>query len=146
MLSFTDRYMDPSRNALTAYDASEGALYVLFLAILCLSPVSRGAPAVFAIDHLDSALHPRLATRLAHRLSGWLKCCDPGRQILFTGHNPGALDGLDLEDDEVRLFAVERNSSGHTIVRRITLSAELQKLNSDYPLSRLWAMGSLGAV
>ncbi len=37
-IKFTDRYMNKSRNELTAYDASEGALYILFSAILCLSP------------------------------------------------------------------------------------------------------------
>ena len=65
VLKFTDRFMAPSRNTLTAHDASEGALYVLFAAVLCLSP---SAPTVFAIDNLDSALNPRLVTRLVGRL------------------------------------------------------------------------------
>lgn len=143
VLKFTDRFMAPSRNTLTAYDASEGALYVLFTAILCLSPSS---PSILAIDNLDSALNPRLVTRLVSHLSGWLQTADPDRQLLFTAHNPTVLDGLDLQDDEVRLFAVERNSAGHTTVRRIELSPELQELNQEYPLSRLWAMGNLGAV
>lgn len=143
VLKFTDRFMAPSRNTLTAYDASEGALYVLFAAVLCLSPSS---PTIFAIDNLDSGLNPRLVTRLVQRLPGWLEAVNPDRQILFTAHNPTVLDGLDLDDDEVRLFAVERNSEGHTTVRRITLTPELQALNEEYPLSRLWAMGNLGAV
>lgn len=143
VLTFTDRFMAPPRNTLTAYDGSEGALYVLFAAVLCLS---RSAPSVFAIDNLDSALHPRLLTRLVERLADWLKFGDSNRQLLFTAHNPAALDGLDLDDDEIRLFAVERNSAGHTTVRRISLSPELQALSKEYPLSRLWAMGNLGAV
>lgn len=143
VLKFTDRFMASSRNTLTAADASEGALYVLFAAVLCLSPK---APSVFAIDNLDSALNPRLVTRLVERLAPWLKAANPNRQLLFTAHNPAVLDGLDLGDDEVRLFAVERNSEGHTTVRRITLTPELQDLNNTYPLSRLWAMGNLGAV
>ena len=143
VLKFTDRFMASSRNTLTAYDASEGALYVLFAAVLCLSPT---APFVFAIDNLDSALNPRLVTKLVGRLAPWLQATSPDRQLLFTAHNPTVLDGLDLDDDEVRLFAVERNSEGHTTVRRITLTPELQKLNKEYPLSRLWAMGNLGAV
>ena len=143
VLKFTDRFMAPSRNTLTAYDASEGALYVLFAAILCLSPSS---PSVFAIDNLDSALNPRLVARLVGRLASWLRAAEPSRQLLFTAHNPTVLDGLDLDDDEVCLFAVERNSEGHTTVRRITLTPELQALNEQYPLSRLWAMGHLGAV
>jgi hypothetical protein len=56
------------------------------------------------------------------------------------------LDGLDLDDQEVRLFAVERNSQGHTVIRRIDVSPQLRELNEQYPLSRLWAMGHLGAV
>ncbi len=143
VLKFTDRFMAASRNTLTAYDASEGALYVLFAAVLCLSPSS---PSMFAIDNLDSALNPRLVKRLVARLSQWLRVGDPDRQLLFTAHNPAVLDGLDLDQDDVRLFAVERNSEGHTTIRRIEVSPELQRLNEQYPLSRLWAMGNLGAV
>lgn len=143
VLKFTDRFMVPTRNTLTAYDASEGALYVLFAAVLCLSP---STPKLFAVDNLDAGLNPRLVTRLVEKLSSWLKTTDPDRQLLFTAHNPAVLDGLDLTDDEIRLFAVERNSEGHTTVRRITLTPGLQALNKQYPLSRLWASGNLGAV
>lgn len=143
VLKFTDRFMKPNRNSLTAYDASEGALYVLFAAVLCLA---ESAPRVFAIDNLDQALNPRLITRLTAKLSQWLASSGSDRQLLFTAHNPAVLDGLELTDDAVRLFAVERNSSGHTCVRRVTLSEELQTFNKTYPLSRLWMMGNLGAV
>ena len=51
-----------------------------------------------------------------------------------------------VDDDEVRLFTVERNSSGHTTVLRFKITPELKSLHADYPLSRLWAMGHLGAV
>ena len=143
MLKFTDRFMNSSRNELTAYDASEGALYVIFCALLCLLPQ---VPRLLAIDNMDQALNPRLLTRLTSRLSGWLRHNDPERQLLFTAHNPAVLDGLDLADPEVRLFAVERNSDGMTCVRQIILTPELASLNQQYPLSRLWAMGNLGAV
>ncbi|MBR9971322.1 AAA family ATPase [Magnetospirillum sulfuroxidans] len=143
VLKFTDRFMRRSRNTLTAYDASEGALYVLFSAILCLSPAS---PRFFAIDNLDQALNPRLASRLLSRIGQWLKQSSRQAQMLFTCHNPGVLDGLDLSDDEVRLFTVDRNSNGHTVVRRVLLTDELRRMNRDYPLSRLWLMGSLGAL
>jgi len=143
VLRFTDRFMKKNRNKLTAYDASEGALYVLFSAILCMSP---SAPKLFAIDNIDQALNPRLVTRLTSKLAGWLAATNAERQLLFTAHNPAVLDGLDLRDDEVRLFAVDRNSNGHTVINRIQPSNELQNLNKDYPLSRLWMMGHLGAV
>jgi len=143
LIKFTDRFMTKSRNELTAYDASEGALYILFTAILCLY---SGSPSIFAIDNLDQALNPRLLARLTEKLSKWLMTGNENRQMLFTAHNPAVLDGLDLTDPEVRLFAVERNSNGLTQVRRIELSDELQAMNQDYPLSRLWMMGHLGAV
>jgi hypothetical protein len=143
VLKFTDRFMKDDRNTLTAYDASEGALSVLFFAILCLSPL---APHIFAIDNLDQALNPRLATALTRKISAWVGTSKIPRQILFTTHNPAVLDGLDLADDEIRLFAVDRDSGGQTVVRRILMTPELLKLNKEYPLSRLWLMGSLGAV
>jgi hypothetical protein len=143
MLKFTDRYMNKSRNELTAYDASEGALYIIFCAVLCLLPQ---APRLLAVDNLDQALNPRLLARLAARLSGWLAHNGADRQLLFTAHNPAVLDGLDLDNPETRLFAVERDSSGLTVVRRIELSARLAEMNREYPLSRLWMMGHLGAV
>ena len=143
VLKFIDRFMQADRNTLTAYDASEGALYVLFCAMLCLS---CKAPTIFSIDNLDQALNPRIVTRLTAKLSPWLRHGNPERQLLFTAHNPAVLDGLDLEDDEIRLFAVDRNSVGHTIVRRLQLSDRLHALHKEYPLSRLWMMGSLGAV
>lgn len=143
LLKFTDRFMKASRNELTAYDASEGALYVLFCAALCLLPQ---APQILAIDNLDQALNPRLLSRLTRCLSGWLEYNHPQRQLLFTAHNPAVLDGLNLGDPETRLFAVERQNDGLTVVRRIDFSPQLQQLNSEYPLSRLWMMGHLGAV
>lgn len=143
VLKFTDRFMRKSRNTLTAYDASEGALYVLFCAILCLSP---HAPKLFAIDNLDQALNPRLVARLTAKLANWLARSSAPRQMLFTAHNPAALDGLDLANPEIRLFAVERNSEGHTVVRRIEIKPELLAMHEQYPLSRLWLMGNLGAV
>ncbi len=144
VLKFTDRFMRKGRNTLTASDASEGALYVLFTAILCLSSKS---PRLFAIDNLDQALNPRLVTRLTSKLGEWLtQVGKQGRQLLFTAHNPAVLDGLDLMNTEIRLFAVDRNSNGHTRVNRILLTDRLAALNEDYPLSRLWLMGRLGAI
>jgi predicted ATPase len=143
LLKFTDRFMNQSRNELTAYDASEGALYVIFTALLCLLPQ---APRLLAIDNLDQALNPRLLSKLISYLSGWLQYNAPDQQLLFTAHNPAALDGLNLADSEVRLFLVDRNSHGHTCVNRLELTPKLSKLNEQYPLSRLWMMGNLGAL
>src|SRR5437667_8368667 len=69
VVRFTDRYMTKERNVLTAYDASEGALYILFAAVLALHPKSPGC---FAIDNLDQALNPRLAQRLVEYVCQWI--------------------------------------------------------------------------
>ncbi len=92
VLRFTDRFMREGKNTLSAYDASEGALYVLFCAVLALSPK---APKCMAIDNLDQALNPRLVQRLIGSLCRWIVDNPVRRQVLFTVHNPSALDGLE---------------------------------------------------
>jgi len=141
-IKFTDRFMKTSRNELTAYDASEGVLYILFCALLCLSPK---APSCFAVDNIDMALNPKLASALVKKITKWI-LAQERQQILFTSHNPAVLDGLDLNNPQIRLFAVDRNSDGHTVVQRIELTESMRKLHEQYPLSRLWLMGNLGAI
>ncbi|GAB4144144.1 MAG: hypothetical protein Fur0021_00460 [Candidatus Promineifilaceae bacterium] len=145
VLRFRDRYMRETSNTLTAYDASEGSLYILFCAALALSPKT---PKCIAIDNLDQVLNPRLARKLVRSLCQWVTTNPEPRQLLFTAHNPAVLDGLPLQDDRVRLFAVDRNSEGHTQVQRVVISDELRQLSEEkgWPLSRLWVMGHLGGV
>jgi hypothetical protein len=65
----------------------------------------------------------------------------------MTAHNPAILDGLPLMDPEVRLFTVDRESRGHTVVKRIDLEAALHARPSDeWTLSRMWMNGLLGGV
>jgi predicted ATPase len=143
VLRFTDRYMRPERNTLSAYDASEGALYVLFM--LALVSHER-APQVFAVDNFDQALHPRLAQALTRLLADQV-ARDGKRQVLATTHNPLVLDGLDLTNPAIRLFAVDRNQEGVTQVRRIEVTRELlAEADKGLSLSRLWVMGRLGGV
>ena len=155
VLRFRDRFMASKRNTLTAYDASEGALYVLFLLAVASHP---RAPRMFAVDNFDHALHPRLAAMLMRLVSDSL-LEDKSRQMLLTTHNPLVLDGLNLLDDRVRLFAVERAKggeeaddgstrvSGETFLRRIEVTKELVGLaEQGWSLSRLWVMGRLGAM
>ena len=143
LLKFVDRFMREGRNTLSAYDASEGALYVLFLLALATHPRS---PRLFAVDNFDHALHPRLAAALTRMVTRQLTQ-DGTRQMLLTTHNPLVLDGLDLRDNRTRLFAVERDAGGATILRRIELSEEmLAESERGVSLSRLWVMGRFGAV
>jgi predicted ATPase len=133
-----------SRSVLSGYDASEGALYVLFLAVL---GAHERSPDLCAVDNADHGLNPRLARALMARFCNWVLDSPRGRQILLSTQNPLALDGLPLQDDRVRLFTVSRTSSGRTSVRRVTIDPSiLAKAREGWTLSRLWVMGHLGGV
>lgn len=140
-VQFTDRFMAEGRNVLTGYDASEGSLYVLFYLVLAMH---RDAPRLLAVDNLDQALNPLLAKRMMSAIGEWVSA---DSQWLITTHNPAALDGLPLKDPSVRLFAVDRDSRGHTVASPIDLVAAMSKRPSeDWTLSRMWMNGLLGAV
>lgn len=144
VLYFTDRFMADKRNGLTGYDASEGALYVIFAAVLAALP---SAPSILAIDNFDHALNPRLARRLMNHFCRWVLSSPVDKQVLLTSHNPLVLDGLPLDHDEVRLFAVGRSRKGRTTVTRVKVNVEdLQKDGEVWTVSRLWVMGHLGGV
>lgn len=142
VLRFHDRFMAKGRNILSGYDASEGALYALFMLVLAIHGQS---PTVFAVDNFDQALNPRAARALTrlfveHVLAN-------GRQVFLTTHNPLVLDGLELDDDRIRLYAISRNTDGHTRAKRITVDiVRAKKKLGDDALSRLWIMGRLGGV
>lgn len=143
VLRFVDKFMRGERNTLSAYDASEGALYVLFMLALVSH---RKAPAIFAVDNFDQALHPRMARNLTRLISEQIiKSGDC--QMLATTHNPLVLDGLDLMNEKIRLFAVDRDLGGVTRVKRIKVSKEIMdQAEKGLSLSRLWVMGRLGGV
>ena len=145
MVRFKDRWMRESRNLLSGYDASEGALYVLFMLTLALHP---RMPRLFAVDNFDQALHPRLARAVTRAFCTQILQADPVRQALITTHNPLVLDGLNLLDDRIRLFAVERDSTnGSTRVHRIQVTDEILKADQNgLSMSNLWVMGRLGGV
>ena len=144
VVRFRDRFMGKDRNSLTGYDASEGALYVLFLAVLA---VHERSPDLCAVDNADHGLNPRLARSLMKYLCQWYLNAGRPRQILLTTHNPLVLDGLPLQNDDVRLFTVSRTNSGRTSVRRVTVDEKmLEKAKNGWSLSRLWVMGHLGGV
>ena len=144
LIRFTDRWLAEGRNHISAYDASEGVLYVLFIMVLALHAKS---PRLFAVDHVDQAMHPRLARAATRLFCEYLLASNPARQALLTTHNPLVLDGLNLLDDRIRLFTVERNSHGHTCVYRVEVSEEvLNATQKGLSLSNLWVMGRLGGV
>ena len=144
VIHFRDKFMREGRHVLSSYDASEGALYVLFLAVISGHPNS---PRLCAVDNADHGLNPRSARSLMEHLCRWYLEAEEPRQILLTTHNPLVLDGLPLQDDRVRLFTVSRTNSGRTSVRRVVVDdGMLEKADQGWTLSRLWVMGHLGGV
>ena len=143
-IRFRDRFMRKDRNILSGYDASEGALYALFLAVVSGHEAS---PALCAVDNADHGLNPRLARSLMERLCQWYLDSREPRQVLLTTHNPLVLDGLPLQDDRVRLFTVSRTATGRTSIRRVVVDDRLlERAEQDWTLSRLWVRGDLGGV
>ena len=144
VIRFHDKFMRDGRNVISGYDASEGALFVLFLAVIS---GHKQSPRLCAVDNADHGLNPRLARSLMEHLCRWYLAAEEPRQILLTTHNPLVLDGLPLQDDRVRLFAVSRTNSGRTSVRRVVVDdSMLEKADQGWNLSRLWVMGHLGGV
>ncbi len=145
VITFIDKYMKDNSNKLTAYDASEGVLFVLFIMVLCLA--DKG-PNVFAVDNIDQTLNPRLVKNLINQMHNWFIELIPEKQILCTAHNPAILDGLDFTDDSLHLYMVGRDSKGLTQISRVRITEELIKLAHDnkQPLSQLWIEGYLGGV
>ncbi len=144
-ITFKDRFMREKYNKLTASDASEGILYALFLAVLCLSEVG---PSVFAVDNIDQALNPRVVKKMMSILCDWFTSILNNKQIIVTAHNPSILDGISIADDRIRLFSVDRDLDGLTVIKRVEITDELLRMSKekDMPLSRLWVEGYIGGV
>ncbi|MET3978728.1 AAA15 family ATPase/GTPase [Mucilaginibacter sp. UYP25] len=138
-LYFRDKFMQDNNNTFSAENSNEGVLHVLFYLTLF---ISNKTPKLFAIDNIETALNPRLCQVLISELVKLSK--DMGRQSLITTHNPAVLDGLNLLDDEQRLFEVFRDSEGKTKTRRIKFKADLS--DKKFKLSEMWLKGLLGAV
>lgn len=138
IIEFSDRFMKDTAK-FTGYDASEGALYVLFMLCLAMHPQS---PSIFAVDSFDHALNPRLARKMMQVFCEQI--IEHHKHVFLTTHNPLVLDGLDLTNDQIRLFTVERDKNGYAQIKRIKVSQEL--IEEGQSLSRLWMNGRLGGV
>jgi energy-coupling factor transporter ATP-binding protein EcfA2 len=145
VIRFTDQFMAAGRNILSGYDASEGALFVLFLAVIAGHP---GSPAMVAIDNADHGLNPGLAKQLMAAFARWIVADESiQRQVLITTHNPAVLDGLPLQDDKVRLFAVDRDNVGRTVVKRVIVDDKMLKMaGQGWTLSRMWMNKLIGGM
>jgi predicted ATPase len=120
--------------------ANEGFLFLLFYLTLFISP---DTPRFFSIDNIDASLNPKLCQALVRQLIELAKQGD--RQAIFTTHNPAVLDGLDLHDDEQRLFVVERSKQGQTRVRRVEPPKQLAG-RPPVSLSEAFMRGYIGGL
>jgi len=143
VILFRDAFMKKTDQTLSGYDASEGALYVLYLLCLAMHPQ---APRCFALDNFDQALNPAAARELARTFT--LEVLEHDRQVFLTTHNPVVLDGLPLGDQRVRLFRVERRHDGRSEVKQIPVKniEALKRTNGPSAVSRLWTEGRLGGL
>lgn len=112
LLYIRDRYMKGGRNLLSAFDASEGTLYLIFVAVLLAHDET---PNVFALDNVDGTLNPKLVRSLTSHIVS--VCIDNEetkrhRQIFMTSHHPSALDSFDIFDDDQGVFIASRYSGG----------------------------------
>ena len=146
ILYFKDKFMKQGRDFLSAYDSSEGTLYLLFLVTLILHPET---PKIFALDNIDNALNPKATRAFLEKL---IKvCCDDAfevlenrpQQVFLTSHNPSALDAFDLFDARQKIFVVSRNEDGHTKVDPLKVQkgisrAEWVNITKGNNLSEMW--------
>jgi predicted ATPase len=139
-IQIKDRYLDKDLPYFNQRSSNEGFLFLMFYFALF---VSDDTPKFFAIDNIENALNPKLCTKLIQELVELAKKYD--KQVIFTTHNPAVLDGLDLSDDEQRLFAIYRNMDGHTQAKRI---APLEPLDDGeiVPLSEAFINGYIGGL
>lgn len=139
-LQIKDRFLDDSLSYFTQKSANEGFLFLLFYFTLF---VSKETPSFFAIDNIDASLNPKLCSQLLKELVDLAKTHD--KQAIVTTHNSAVLDGLDLNDDEQRLYVVSRNKQGHTKVKRVTKQASLPD-QKPVRLSEAFLRGYLGGL
>lgn len=138
-LFFSDRFMQRKNNFFSAENANEGALVVLFYLTLIMSDKT---PQFFAIDNIDTRLNPKLCRYLIGLLSRYAKRFN--KQLIVTTHNPAILDGINLNDDDQRLFVVSRSDVGDTRIKRIQMKPEV--VGKRMKLSEMWMNGMLGGL
>ena len=137
-LQIKDKYLEGDLTYFDQKSSNEGFLFLLFYFALFISELT---PKFFAIDNIDASLNPRLCRRLIEELVELAKKND--KQVILTTHNPAVLDGLDLDDDEQRLFVISRNQLGYTKARRILKPKPLEG-QEPVKLSEAFLRGYIG--
>ncbi|MCC7453735.1 MAG: AAA family ATPase [Crocinitomix sp.] len=135
-LKIKDKYINSTLNLFDQRSTNEGFLYLLFYSTLF---ISKSTPSFFAIDNVDASFNPKLCMELTKNLAFLAK--KHKKQTIVTTQNPAILDGLNLKDENQRLFVVSRNVEGHTRVERINYNE-----NRSMRLSEIWTKGFIGGL
>ena len=135
-IKLKDRFIEDTIEYIDQRSTNEGFLFLLFYVILFVSP---DTPSFFAIDNIEKSFNPKLCTRIVRSLTALSKKYN--KQVIITTHNPYALDGLDLSDDEQRLFVARRNMDGYTQIDSIKYDKDRTML-----LSEVWMKGMIGGL
>ena len=135
-LQLKDCYLAETINLFDQRSTNEGFLYLLFYLTLVISDET---PRFFAIENIDTAFNPKLCREVTRRLIELARKHD--KQIIATTHNAAVLDGLNLNDDDVRLHVVRRTIDGYTKTNRITLNEDM-----TISLSEAWQKGLIGGL
>ncbi len=138
-LYFTDKFMKRNNKLFSAENANEGALHILFYLALF---ISEKTPKFFAIDNIETALNPKLCRDLIISIAKLANEHD--KQVIITTHNPAVLDGLNLFDENQKLFVVKRADDGQTVVEPIKIKPNIK--DAKFKLSELWMRGFLGGL
>lgn len=139
-LPIRDKWLAQDRAVFDQRSANEGFLYLLFYFTLIMS---WRTPSFFALDNVDNALNPKLCSALMLQIVELAKKYD--KQIICTTHNPSILDGLNLHDDEQRLYTVRRDSEGRTVVNRVR-PPKPQPDETPVRLSEAFMRGIIGGL
>jgi len=135
-LKIKDKYINPTLNYFDQRSTNEGFLFLLFYSTVF---ISKDTPTFFAIENIDTSFNPKLCMKLIKTLAALAK--KNNKQVIVTTQNPAILDGLNLKDDNQRLFVVRRNDDGHTRVNRIE-----HKEGRRIKLSEVWTSGFIGGL
>ena len=138
-INIKDRFIDKGFEWFDQRSVNEGFLFILFYLTLFSSDKT---PAFFAVDNVESTLNPLLSQQLLHSISDLAK--KNNKQAILTTHSAVILDGLDLRDDDQRLFVISRDMDGQTVAKRIReYSNESDK---SMKLSERWMRGYIGGL
>jgi predicted ATPase len=136
----SDKYLEDGLKSFDIRNANEGFLFLLFYITLFTSDYT---PSFFAIDNIDTALNPKLCSKLISVLAEL--SVKYNKQVILTTHNPSVLDGLNLNNDNERLFVISRNAVGNTRANRITKKPSIEG-EPSLKLSEQFLRGYIGGL